>query len=193
MRVIGGELGGRVLRSPEGGTRPTSDRVREALFQRLGDVSGARVLDLYAGSGALGIEALSRGAACAVFVERAARAAALLRANLEQLELAARARVLQADVVAGLRRLAREGDRFDLVFADPPYASQELARTFAVLGETCIVLPGGMLIAETSARAAVPEAPGFAELDRRTYGGTLLVRLCAGAPTRPSHSGQEGE
>ncbi len=193
MRVIGGELGGRVLRSPEGGTRPTSDRVREALFQRLGDVSGARVLDLYAGSGALGIEALSRGAAGAVFVERAPRAAALLRANLDQLELAARARVLQADVVAGLRRLAREGDRFDLVFADPPYASQELARTFAVLGETCIVLPGGMLIAETSARAAVPEAPGFAELDRRKYGGTLLVRLCAGAATRPSLSGQEGE
>ena len=86
MRVVAGEFGGRRLRAPRGaGTRPTADRVREALFSMLGDVSGARVLDLYAGSGALGIEALSRGAASAVFVERDAQAAATIRRNLDEL------------------------------------------------------------------------------------------------------------
>jgi 16S rRNA (guanine966-N2)-methyltransferase len=193
MRVIAGELGGRKLQTPAGGVRPTSDRVREALFQRLGDFADARVLDLYAGSGALGIEALSRGAARAVFVERSARAVAVVRANLAQLGIADRARVVHADAIAAIRSLARGSERFDLVFADPPYASDELARTFAVLGEAGIVVPGGMLVAETQQRVEVPDAPGFAELDRRRYGDSVLVRLVASGARDAQRGEQESE
>ena len=117
MRVVAGEFKGRRLHAPRGaGTRPTADRVREALFSMLGDVSGARVLDLYAGSGALGIEALSRGAASATFVERDRHALAALRRNLEA--VGAPAEVIPRDVE---RFLARPAGTFDLVFCDPPY------------------------------------------------------------------------
>jgi 16S rRNA (guanine966-N2)-methyltransferase len=117
VRVVAGEFKGRRLYAPRGvRTRPTADRVREALFSMLGDVSGARVLDLYAGSGALGIEALSRGAESAVFVERDQQALAALRRNLEA--VGARAEVRRQDV---LRLLARPEGTFDLVFCDPPY------------------------------------------------------------------------
>src|SRR5690606_7654715 len=100
MRVIAGRWGGRRLRVPSAGVRPTADRVREALFASLGDLAGARVLDLFAGSGALGIEALSRGAAAAVFVERSAAAAAVVRANLEALGAGEAARVLRGEAAA---------------------------------------------------------------------------------------------
>ena len=117
MRVIAGEYRGRPLKAPPGrGTRPTSDRVREALFSILGDVSGARVLDLYAGSGALGIEALSRGAGSALFVERDHHALDALRRNLAA--TGARGEVRRQDVA---RFLARPEGTFDLVFCDPPY------------------------------------------------------------------------
>jgi 16S rRNA (guanine966-N2)-methyltransferase len=117
VRVVAGEFKGRRLHAPRGArTRPTADRVREALFSMLGDVSGARVLDLYAGSGALGIEALSRGAESAVFVEREQQALAALRRNLEA--VGADAVVRRQDV---LRFLARPEGKFDLVFCDPPY------------------------------------------------------------------------
>jgi 16S rRNA (guanine966-N2)-methyltransferase len=117
VRVVAGEFKGRRLHAPRGArTRPTADRVREALFSMLGDVSGARVLDLYAGSGALGIEALSRGAESAVFVERDQQALAALRRNLAA--VGAPAEVRRQDV---LRFLARPEGTFDLVFCDPPY------------------------------------------------------------------------
>jgi 16S rRNA (guanine966-N2)-methyltransferase len=117
VRVVAGEFKGRRLQAPRGRrTRPTADRVREALFSMLGDVSGARVLDLYAGSGALGIEALSRGAESAVFVERDQQALTALRRNLEA--VGADADVRRQDV---LRFLARSEGTFDLVFCDPPY------------------------------------------------------------------------
>ena len=117
MRVVAGEFKGRRLVAPPGSrTRPTADRVREALFSMLGDVSGARVLDLYAGSGALGIEALSRGAEAAVFVERDRAALTALQRNLEA--TCARGEVRRQDVA---RFLARPEGTFDLVFCDPPY------------------------------------------------------------------------
>lgn len=118
MRVVAGHLGGRPLAAPPGRvTRPTSDRVREALFSMLGPLDGARVLDLFAGSGALGIEALSRGATEATFVERDARAAATIRRNIDALGLAD-ARVHERDVLSFVR-VARPA--YDLVFVDPPY------------------------------------------------------------------------
>jgi 16S rRNA (guanine966-N2)-methyltransferase len=124
MRVIAGDLGGRHIQAPSGRvTRPTSDRVREALFAMLEEVAGASVLDVFAGSGALGIEALSRGAADAVFIERDALALRALRANLGSLGLAApRARVRRADALAALRSARRRQETYDLVFIDPPYA-----------------------------------------------------------------------
>ncbi len=124
MRVIAGRLGGRRLQAPPGrATRPTSDRVREAVFSMLGPVAGARVLDLFAGTGALGIEALSRGAAQAVFVERDAHAARVLRANLAALHIAAdAAQVRQLDALEALRDARAREETYDLVFIDPPYA-----------------------------------------------------------------------
>jgi 16S rRNA (guanine966-N2)-methyltransferase len=123
MRVIAGALGGRRLRAPAGRvTRPTSDRVREAVFAMLGDVEQARVLDLFAGTGALGIEALSRGAALAVFVERDAGAVRALNANIEALGIAAEAAaVRRGDVLAALRSAETAKETYDLVFIDPPY------------------------------------------------------------------------
>jgi len=111
-------LSGRRFRVPRGGVRPTSDRVREALFGRLGNLEGARVLDLYAGSGALGIEAISRGAVEATFVEREAKTLAVLRANLAALGIDSIASVAPGDVPAVVRRLGREKERFDLVLIE---------------------------------------------------------------------------
>jgi 16S rRNA (guanine966-N2)-methyltransferase len=124
MRVIAGDLGGRQIQAPSGRvTRPTSDRVREALFAMLEHVGGSSTLDLFAGSGALGIEALSRGAGAAVFVERDARALRTLRANLASLGLAPpRARVRRCDALTALRSAQRREETYDLVFIDPPYA-----------------------------------------------------------------------
>src|SRR5881409_2533008 len=124
MRVIAGRAGGVRLTSPKSGVRPTMDRVKSAIFSSLGErVPGARVLDLFAGSGALGIEALSRGAASAVFVERAAPAQAALRANLEALGIEADVR--RADVRAFVRNVSEAGRTYDLVFLDPPYRDAE--------------------------------------------------------------------
>lgn len=123
MRVIAGRLGGRRLKAPAGtSTRPTSDRVREALFAMLADVADARVLDLFAGTGALGIEALSRGARQAVFVERDGRAARVLGENLAALELAPPlAEVRRQDALAALQSALTAKETYDLVFIDPPY------------------------------------------------------------------------
>jgi 16S rRNA (guanine966-N2)-methyltransferase len=123
MRVIAGRLGGRRLRAPAGRvTRPTSDRVKEAVFAMLGDVEGLRVLDLFAGTGALGIEALSRGAKAAVFVERDAAALKVLSGNLTALGIAAElVEVRRADALDALRAAASRQETYDLVFIDPPY------------------------------------------------------------------------
>ena len=125
MRVIAGELGGRRLRAPAGTvTRPTSDRVREALFSMLGELRGERVLDLFAGSGALGIEALSRGAGSAVFVERDGAALRALRENLDALELTAPvAQVRRAQAIGALQSARRRRETYALIFIDPPYAT----------------------------------------------------------------------
>ncbi|HEX8714170.1 MAG TPA: 16S rRNA (guanine(966)-N(2))-methyltransferase RsmD [Solirubrobacteraceae bacterium] len=174
MRVIAGELGGRRLQAPRGrGTRPTSDRVREALFAMLGDVGGARVLDLFAGSGALGIEALSRGAALAVFVERDAPALRALRANLDALELTPpRASVCATDALAALRSARRRKETYDLLFIDPPYSQ---ARDWGPELSTALpplLRPAARVVVESDRRA--PLELGL-ELEReRRYGDTTI-------------------
>jgi 16S rRNA (guanine(966)-N(2))-methyltransferase RsmD len=172
MRVIAGEWGGRRLQAPAGAaTRPTSDRVREALFSILGDrVAGARVLDLFAGSGALGIEALSRGAGSAVFVDDAPAAIKAIRANLEALSLPADVR--RTDALRFLGAASGDGAQYDLVFLDPPY---RLADTLADrLSEAlpAVLAPGAVAVAESDRRA--PLALDLPLFDERRYGDTLI-------------------
>jgi len=148
--------------------------VRESLFARTGDMEGAAVLDLYAGTGTLGIEALSRGAEHVVFVEHSAAAAAVLRRNLVGLDLEGRSRVVRADARAALRRLAREGRRFDLVLADPPYGAPGIAETLAMLSGDELLRPGGTLVVERSRRHPVAALPGLGEVASRRYGDTVV-------------------
>ena len=169
MRIVAGEFRGRRLVAPRGVlTRPTADRVREALFSMLGDVSGARVLDLYAGSGALGIEAISRGAGSAVFVERDPRAVAAIERNLESLGL--EQEVLRQDAV---RFLARAEGTFDLVFVDPPYDSA--SRLAGPLAERlpAITAEGARIVTESDKRNPL-ELP-FPLITERTYGDTRIA------------------
>jgi len=187
MRVTGGRLAGRRLRAPRGSAvRPTSDRVREALFARLGDLDGAAVLDLFAGTGALGIEALSRGAAEVTFVERAGPALACLEANLAELGLTSEGRVLGAGVTAALRRLGREAVRFDLVLLDPPYASGEAEAVLAALVAEDLLRPEATVVLEADRHHPVGAVPGLALLDERRYGDTLIGRF---APVDPAGGG----
>lgn len=174
MRVVAGELGGRRLRTPPGsGTRPTAERVRAALFDRLGrDVVDARVLDLYAGSGSLGIEALSRGAARATFVEQGARALGVLRRNLEDLGLAARGRVLASAVRRAVAALGAAGECFELVLVDAPYAEA----SDAWQGAVDLVAAGGILVAERDGRAPASALRG-AVLERRAMYGTTALEF----------------
>jgi 16S rRNA (guanine966-N2)-methyltransferase len=169
VRVVAGEFRGRRLAAPRGmRTRPTADRVREALFSMLGDVSGARVLDLYAGSGALGIEALSRGAESAVFVERDARAASAIERNLASLGLDER--VVRQDV---LRFLASDGGTFDLVFCDPPYDSA--SRLAGPLAERLPALTSDRARIVTESDKRTPLELPFPLLVERTYGDTRIA------------------
>lgn len=147
------------------------------MFATLGSLDGARVLDLYAGSGALGIEALSRGAAHAVFVERAAASLESLRRNLAQLELGNHSRVLRADVRSAIRRMAVRGERYDLVLMDPPYASGEAEKTMVALVESGLLAVGGVLVLEASRRHLPGPVPGLERLDARRYGDTVLLRF----------------
>ena len=176
LRITGGELGGRRIRGPRGRRelRPTAERVREAVFSILGDVSGARVLDLFCGTGALGIEALSRGAAEATLVDTHPRTA---RGNLESLDLADRARAVRADAARFLRR-AEEGS-FDLVLCDPPYRlADRLAADLDPLIRH-VLARGGRVMVESSPDRPLPLS--LPVLTERTYGDTM-IRIFEGAP-----------
>jgi 16S rRNA (guanine966-N2)-methyltransferase len=175
MRVIAGRLGGRRLRAPRGRTtRPTADRVREALFSMLGDVQGAHVLDLFAGSGALGIEALSRGAARAVFVERERFALEALRSNLEELGIgASEGEIRRGDALGALRATRKRGETYDLVFVDPPYAlAQALSRDLPPMLAP-VLRAGARVVVESDRRA--PLEPGLAAQASRRYGDTTIT------------------
>jgi 16S rRNA (guanine966-N2)-methyltransferase len=173
VRIVAGEHRGRTLRTPPGATtRPTSDRVREALFSILGSVDGLRVLDLYAGSGALGIEALSRGAASAAFVESDRAALDAIRANLAAIGREADAEVAARDALAWLRGASPE-PAFDLVFCDPPYDAA--ARIAGPLSELLprVAGPQALIVTESSKRN--PLALSLPLADERTYGDTRIA------------------
>jgi 16S rRNA (guanine966-N2)-methyltransferase len=168
MRIIAGSHRGRRIAAPNGrDTRPTSDRVRENAFNLIGPVDDAAVLDLFAGSGALGLEALSRGAASATFVESDRDACRTINSNLDKLEL--RGIVLCQDV---LRALAGERRAYDLVLCDPPY-DYDRARLVPHLAR--LVSDDGLLVYETSGREEPPEVPGLEQRTSRKYGAARLT------------------
>lgn len=174
MRVVAGRYGGRRLAAPKGDlTRPTADRVREAVFSALGPLGEARVLDLFAGTGALGIEALSRGAASAVFVERDRLALTVLRQNLRSLEIEfAAADVRPGDYAAALRTARARGEQYDLVFLDPPYRLAAALGDELTAGLAGLLAPDGRVVAEMDRRAPLMlDLP--LTLDRR-YGDTQI-------------------
>jgi 16S rRNA (guanine966-N2)-methyltransferase len=184
MRVIAGRYGGRRLRAPAGAaTRPTSERVREAVFSMLGPLDGIRVLDLFAGSGALGIEALSRGAAGVTFVERAPAARAVLEENLAGLGISRPAAIVRGgDARPELRAAAGRGETFDLVFLDPPYRQADVLGP-ALAGPLGAVLARGARVVCESDRRRPLEVGLPLERERR-YGDTLIRVHSRGEPSR---------
>jgi 16S rRNA (guanine966-N2)-methyltransferase len=171
MRVIGGTFGGRPLVAPRGAaTRPTSDRVREAVFSILGDVSGARVLDLFAGSGALAIEALSRGAAHATLVDSAAAAIEAIRRNLTALEI--EAEVVRQPAARFLGRARRDARQYDLVFVDPPYRHAPLLGRELTEALGPVLATGARVLTESDRRH--PLELNLEPVDERRYGDTLI-------------------
>ncbi len=180
MRLTGGEYSGRLLKVPADGTRPTQDKVRAAIFSSLAaTVPGARVLDLFAGTGALGLEAWSRGAAWIEWVESGKNALRVLRGNVAALGVPAEAgRVLAADV---FRLLAAPcaGTPFDLALADPPYAEAQdkgwQAQLAAALARNGWVRPGGVFVFETEGKAPPPTLPDWRLARDKTYGSTRVL------------------
>ncbi|MCK0111316.1 16S rRNA (guanine(966)-N(2))-methyltransferase RsmD [Ornithinimicrobium sp. F0845] len=179
-RIIAGEFGGRTLATPNGAdTRPTTDRVREAVFSRiesLMELAGARVLDLYAGSGALGLEALSRGAGFVALVEADRRTARVVEANVATLGVRNRAQV-QAEKVDRVLQRGPGGEAFDLVLLDPPYplGEAELTASLGLLVTGGWLGPDALVVVERSARSPEPTWPaGLAPLRSRTYGETAV-------------------
>lgn len=172
MRVVAGTLGGRTLRAPRGrATRPTSDRVREAVFSILADVGGATVLDLFAGSGAMAIEAISRGAGQATLVDSSAAAVAVIRRNLQALGIDAE--VLRQGALQFLGNARTHPRQYDLVFLDPPYSQASALGPELTRALGPVLAPGGRVVVESDPRA--PLRLGLtAGSDERRYGDTLI-------------------
>lgn len=176
MRIVAGEFGGRRLTAPKGrATRPTTDKVREALFSLLGPMTGLVAADLFAGSGALGLEALSRGAERLVAVDAAGPALAAIKANIEELGLGEEITLLRRDLKRGFGFLEKHGP-FDLILADPPYDKGWPKRLLRGLRPE-ILNPGGRLVIETSTREPVSESSGWRPAGDRTYGRTRILIL----------------
>lgn len=158
--------------------RPTYDRVRESVFGILGPrVEGARVLDLFAGSGAVGIEALSRGAAHAVFVEEWDKACEAIRRNLTHCKLTSRGRILRCTVESAIRKLHRDKESFNLIFVDPPYLKGLVSPTLRKLAASSIAAPDALIIVEHHPKEVIPEIEGLTLTDSRKYGQTLITFL----------------
>ncbi|MEN8113238.1 MAG: 16S rRNA (guanine(966)-N(2))-methyltransferase RsmD [Actinomycetota bacterium] len=170
MRIIAGEAKGRRLAAPRTGTRPFTGRAKEAVFSSLQQrISGARVLDLYAGSGSLGLEALSRGAASVVFVEKAVPAVSVLKENISAVALGGK--VVRSDVAA---HLGRDRNTYDLVFADPPYAAsdEEVVEVLRLVGDR--VAPDGVVVLHRRAGGTEPVSDNLRCTDRRRYGDSEI-------------------
>jgi 16S rRNA (guanine966-N2)-methyltransferase len=193
MRVISGKAKGRRLIAPKGGAvRPTADRIKESLFNILRrDFSGMKILELFAGTGNVSIEALSRGAASALLVDASERSARIIRENLRRLDFSNRAELWVMPVHRALRSLARQGQTFDLVFLDPPYDQNLVGRSLELLASHNPLSPGAVVVAEHSIRE--PVKSNYASLslnDQRRYGDTLLSFFRRTAASKPAAQGE---
>ena len=195
MRIIAGTFRSRQLKSPKGLTlRPTSDRLRETLFNVLQDrIADSRFVDLFAGTGAIGIEAISRGAKEVIFIENHRPTAELIRENLDLLEIRSGARVLPIDAIRGLQKLAAEQSAdslaFDIIFLDPPYAAAyEYEQILAFLGESPLLNPGGLVIAEHRRSFDLPETQGRLHAARILQQGDASLTFYTSGPREVHHS-----
>ena len=180
MRIITGLARGCKLKTPKGReTRPTADRIKESLFNILGGaVSDTLVLDIFAGTGNLGLEALSRGAAQAVFVDQSSESIQLIRANAEHTHLAAQAEIIKSDVFAALQRLERSGRKFSLVFCDPPYKKELCQRALRFFDRAALLTDGALVIVEHAREDALPNDWASLELVRnQSYGATTQISI----------------
>lgn len=179
MRIISGSARGKRLATFSGGDiRPTPDRVREAIFSmlysRLGGLEGSTVLDLFAGTGAMGLEALSRGARRAVLVDQGQQSARIIPANLKACALQERASHVRGDVQKTLPRLAAEGP-YDLIFLDPPYGRDLVPKVLTLISELKLLAAGGVVCAEADRQDAVPAVVGeLVRMEQRCYGSTAI-------------------
>ena len=192
MRIVSGGLRGRNLITPEGqGTRPTSDRARQAVFNILEhaawapELRGTRILDLFAGSGALGFEAISRGAAFCLFVETDEAARGAIRENIDALGLFGATRLHRRDATDLGLRPASAGEPFDMAFMDPPYRQGLAERALAGLVEGGWLKPGALVMVERGSDEADLSAPGYQVLDTRDYGAARVSFLKLGAGVAP--------
>jgi 16S rRNA (guanine(966)-N(2))-methyltransferase RsmD len=179
MRIVAGTARGRALAGPKPTSkhiRPTADRVRETLFNVLGQwLEGQAVLDLYAGTGALGLESLSRGATKAVLVDSDREALSLCRTNTDTLGFADRVEIIPQPVERALETLGRRGERFELIFADPPYAARVVEGVLDGVARHGLLAPGGAVVIEHDKREPAPEShAGFERVDQRRFGDTLV-------------------
>jgi|SRR6188472_3227173 16S rRNA (guanine(966)-N(2))-methyltransferase RsmD len=177
MRVISGKAKGRRLIAPKGGAiRPTADRIKESLFNILPrDFSGMKILELFAGTGNISIEALSRGAESALLVDASERSARIIRENLRRLELTDRAQMWVMPVRRALNAVGRQGQKFDVIFLDPPYDQKLVGRSLELIASVDPVYPTGVVVAEHSVRETLKSSYRFLSLnDQRRYGDTLL-------------------
>jgi 16S rRNA (guanine(966)-N(2))-methyltransferase RsmD len=177
VRIVAGTHRGRPLAGPRGpGLRPTADRVRESLFNLLGQFfEGGEVLDLYAGTGALAFEALSRGIRRAVLVDHGAESARLVQENARALGMEEAIELLRMPVARAVPRLSAEGRRFALVFADPPYAEETVADVVRAVGEGRLLAEGGTLVVEHGRREVAPDTvAGLQREDSRRFGDTVV-------------------
>ncbi|HEX5605478.1 MAG TPA: 16S rRNA (guanine(966)-N(2))-methyltransferase RsmD [Candidatus Binatia bacterium] len=193
MRVISGKAKGRRLIAPKGGAiRPTADRIKESLFNILPrDFSSMKILELFAGTGNVSIEALSRGAESALLVDASERAARVIRENLRRLELSDRAQVWVMPVRRALNAVGRQGQKFDVIFLDPPYDQGLVGRSLELIALVNPLYPSAVVVAEHSVRETVKSSYGILSLnDQRRYGDTLLSFFRHAAPLNSAGQGE---
>jgi 16S rRNA (guanine(966)-N(2))-methyltransferase RsmD len=200
MRIIAGRYKGRRLKSPPGrDVRPTPDRLKESLFSILQDrLPGSRFLDLCAGTGAAGIEALSRGAAFVLFVERSPTAVAVMRENLRALNITGSCEVCCQDVLVALRQLIERGDRFDVVFFDPPYASNLYQPVMSCFARGEVLAPAGILVVMHHRKMPLEPLYGVLERTRQVVQGENVLSFYVisaepGSRVAPEHGRRDGQ
>ena len=194
MRIIGGQFKSRVISMPKGvEMRPTQDKVREALFNMLGDINGKKVLELFAGSGAFGIEAISRGAEHVTFVDNNFKCAATIRSNLESLAIdSAHYNIIRSNAISAPSRLAKDGNRFDIVFLDPPYY-QDLAKKCLISMDACDILsPNSVVLVEHFKKDVIPQDFRTLAFEEARRYGDVTISIYRRAYDKNEDSGLPG-